>query len=191
MVLIIRYAPRTMVEHRDNGPLPRDSAINPIQISTQKRVVIPKVRPQVESSGIHLFLRKLLRLTFPGTFRGMHQVEYRGNIRALNLAASYLLMENVSLGLSYSLLSASDLSDAYGVTVLGTPAGNLASDTTTFFPKDYAMDNAAELNAGLRFRPMDRVELSLSARLSPELQFSDVQLARAMDDHTGLPELSL
>jgi len=122
---------------------------------------------------------------------GYHSVAFDGAISALNIAAAYSPIEKLSLGLGLSFLSAEELSDAYGVTVLGSPADNLASDTTNFSTYEYSMDAVTELHAGLNYDFSDRLSLQGSARLSPELPFSDAVLHSRAGEATGYPSYTL
>ena len=118
---------------------------------------------------------------------GYHQVEFSGTIQALNAAVAINVSDALSMGLSYSLLSDQDLSSGIGVTVLGLPNDALASDTTSFFPNDYSMDNAGEMILGLRYSPVERLELQASLRLTSEFNFQELTLAQERDLQTGLP----
>ncbi len=118
---------------------------------------------------------------------GIHEVEFTGSIRALNIAVSADVNNRLGLGCSWSALTAANLSEGYGVTVLGAPSGALASDTTTFFPSTYTMDPAGEFIAGLRFTPVKRLDILASARFTGSLDFSGVQVLPSRDAGTGLP----
>jgi len=118
---------------------------------------------------------------------GYHQVKFQGLIGGVSGGLSYSPVKQLSLGLSGTMLTGSNIERGLGVTVLDVPDMRLASDTTTFQWLSSELTGGMDMRFGLVFHAGARHTFHAAYTIAGDIELENPGVIAVMDTNLVMP----
>ena len=119
---------------------------------------------------------------------GYHQVKFQGLIGGISGGISYSPIKQLSLGVSGTMLSGTNIERGLGVTVIDIPDIRLASDTTTFEWISSELGSGFDMRLGVVVGAGSRHTFHASYTIAGDIELENPGVIALMDTTLVMPE---